>query len=163
MDVITYPCWDRHIVSCYHRFNQILLTRSSWVTWYKKQTRFPLDSCMFSYQMWHVTLVVIIRPTMRIPHPFTHYNDVIMSAMASQITGVSIAYSAVCSGADQRKHQSSTSLAFVRGIHRWPVNSPYKMPVTRKRFPFDDVIMFKWGPMCQEQHTSLVKSCGKIF
>ena len=44
-------------------------------------------------------------------------------------------------GADQRKHQSSTSLAFARGIHRWPVNSPHKRPVTRKMFPFDDVIM----------------------
>ena len=45
------------------------------------------------------------------------------------------------SAADQRKHQSSASLAFVRGIHRWPVNSPHKWPVTRKMFPFDDVIM----------------------
>ena len=44
-------------------------------------------------------------------------------------------------GADQRKHQSSASLAFVRGTHRRPVNSPHKMPVTRKIFPFDDVIM----------------------
>ena len=44
-------------------------------------------------------------------------------------------------GADQRKHQSSASLAFVRGIHRRPVNSPHKGPVTRKVFPFDDVIM----------------------
>ena len=50
--------------------------------------------------------------------------------------------STVCSGADQRKHQSSASLAFVRGIHRWPVNSPHKGPVTRKMFPFDDVIMW---------------------
>ena len=41
----------------------------------------------------------------------------------------------------QRKHQSSTSLAFVWGIHRWPVNSPHKRPVARKMFPFDDVIM----------------------
>ena len=47
------------------------------------------------------------------------------------------------SGADQRKHQSSASLAFVRGIHRWPVNSPHKGPVTRKMFPFDDVIMLR--------------------
>ena len=46
-------------------------------------------------------------------------------------------------GADQRKHQSSASLAFVRGIHRWSVNSPRKGPVTRKMVPFDDVIM--WG------------------
>ena len=50
-------------------------------------------------------------------------------------------YSIVQSGADQRKHQSSASLAFVRGIHRWQVNSPHKWPVTRKMFPFDDVIM----------------------
>ena len=64
-----------------------------------------------------------------------------MSAMTSQITGVSIDFSSVGSGADQRKHQSSASLAFVRGIHRWPVNSPHKRPVTRKMFPFDDVIM----------------------
>ena len=73
----------------------------------------------------------------------THYNDVIMSAMASQITGFSIVYFTFCSGADQRKYQSSASLAFVRGSHRWPVNAPHKGPVTRKWFPFDDVIM--WG------------------
>ena len=70
-----------------------------------------------------------------------HYNDVIMSAMASQITSLSIAYSIVYSCADQRKHQSFASLAFVWGIHRWQVNSPHKRPVTRKMFPFDDVIM----------------------
>ena len=64
-----------------------------------------------------------------------------MSAMASHSTGVSIVYSTVCSGADQRKHQSSASLAFVRGLHRWPVNSPHNGPVTRKMLPFDDVIM----------------------
>ena len=75
------------------------------------------------------------------PDPVGTLNDVIMSAMAFQITGVSIVYSTVGSGADQRKHQSSASLAFVRGIHRWPVNSPHKRPVTRKMFPFDDVIM----------------------
>ena len=72
----------------------------------------------------------------------SHYNDVIMGAIASQITGLASVYSAVKLGADQRKHQSSASLAFVRGIHRRPVNSPRKGPVTRKKFPFDDVIMF---------------------
>ena len=66
-----------------------------------------------------------------------------MDAMASQITSLTIVYSLVYSGADQRKHQSSASLAFVRGIHRWPVNSPHKGPVTRKMFPFDDVIMYE--------------------
>ena len=70
-----------------------------------------------------------------------HYNDVIMSTMMSQITSLTIVYSSVYSGADQRKHQSSASLAFVLGIHRGPVNSPHKGPVTRKMFPFDDVIM----------------------
>ena len=49
--------------------------------------------------------------------------------------------SPVHSGADQRKYQSSASLAFVWGIHRWPVNSLHKWPVTRKMFPLDDVIM----------------------
>ena len=70
-----------------------------------------------------------------------HYNDAIMGAIASQITSLTSVYSIVYSGADQRKHQSSASLAFVRGIHRGPVNSPHKWPVTRKMFPFDDVIM----------------------
>ena len=65
-----------------------------------------------------------------------------MSPMASQITSLTIVYSTVYSGADQRKHQSSASLAFVRGIHRWPVNSPHKGPMTRKMFPFNDVIMW---------------------
>ena len=70
-----------------------------------------------------------------------HYSDVMMGAMASQITSVSIVFSTVYSGGDQRKHQSSASLAVVWGIHRWPVNSLHKWPVTRKIFPFDDVIM----------------------
>ena len=88
----------------------------------------------------------------------SHYNDVIMSTIASQITSLTIVYSDVYSGADQRKHQSSASLAFVKGIHRGPVNSPHKWPVTRKMFPFDDVIMFSnrsphirphiWLPRC---------------
>ena len=72
-----------------------------------------------------------------------HYGDVKMSAMASQITSLTIVCSTVYLGAVQRKHQSSAPLAFVWGIHRWPVNSTHKGPVTRKMFPFDDVIM-KW-------------------
>ena len=71
-----------------------------------------------------------------------HYNDVIMGTMASQITSLTIVYWTVCSGVDQRKHQSSALLAFVRGIHRWPVNSSHKWPVTPKMFPCDDVIIF---------------------
>ena len=116
-----------------------------------------------------------------------HYSDHMMGAMASQITSVSIIYSAVCSGADQRRHRCSASLAFVRGIDRWIPHTHrgpgpcitnviatcrknfsqwessflWKLryhwlkflrrvaktlviqgPVTRKRFPFDDVIIW---------------------
>ena len=73
-----------------------------------------------------------------------HYSDVIIDTMVSQITSLAIVYSTVYSGADQRKHQSSASLAFVRGIHQWPVNSPHKGQVTLKMFPFDDVIMMAY-------------------
>ena len=72
-----------------------------------------------------------------------HYSDIIMSDVASQITCVSIAYS----DADQWKNQGTASLAFVREIDRWSVNSPHhahKGPVTRKMFPFDDVIMIMY-------------------
>ena len=74
----------------------------------------------------------------------SHYCDVIMGAVASQITSLTIVYSTIYSDADQRKHQSSASLAFVRRIHRGPVNSLHKWPVTRKKFLFDDVIMLAW-------------------
>ena len=66
-----------------------------------------------------------------------------MSPMASQITSLTVAYSTVYSCTDDWKHLSSASLAFVWGIHRRPMNSPNKWPVTRKIFPFDDVIMIQ--------------------
>ena len=71
----------------------------------------------------------------------SHYDDVIMTLLTSQITSLPVVYSIVYSGVYQRKHQSSASLAFVREIHRGPVNFPHKWPVTRKMFPFDDVII----------------------
>ena len=77
----------------------------------------------------------------------SHYNDVIMSAKASQITSLVIVYSTIYSRRrSKKKNQSSASLAFVRGIHRWPVNSPHNGPVTRKMFPFDDIIISSWLP-----------------
>ena len=88
-----------------------------------------------------------------------HYNDVIMSATASQITSLTIVYSTFYAGADQRKHHSSASLAFVMGIHRWPVNFPHKGPVTRKMFPFDDVIM----DGCAARQAEAFKNSGKII
>ena len=82
--------------------------------------------------MYNLTVSLISKSTLRY---------VTMGGMASQITSLTIVSSTVYSGANQRAHQSPASLAFVRGIHRGPVNSPHKWPVTRKLFPFDDVIM----------------------
>ena len=87
-----------------------------------------------------------------------------MDTVASQITSLTIVYSTVYSDTDQRKHQSSTPLAFVRGIHREPVDSPHKRPVTRQMFPFDDVIMYRpwprfgWRTFIVEQLTTLEMS-----
>ena len=100
-----------------------------------------------------------------------HYIDLIVAAMASQITSLTIVRSTVYSGADQRKRQSSASLAFVRGIHRGPVNSPHKGPVKRKIFPFDDVIMvsfphpqetpIKMAPMAPKFQLFYFPICGR--
>ena len=92
-------------------------------------------------QMSAILLIKTYATSLSIYKLILHYNDVIMSAITSQITSVTIVYSNVYSDADQRKHQGSASLVFVRGIHRGPVNSPHKGPVTRKMFPFNDVIM----------------------
>ena len=73
-----------------------------------------------------------------------HYSDVIVIAMASQITSLTSVYSTVYWGTDQRKYQSSESLVFGRGTHRWLVNSEHKWPVTRKMFQFNDVIVLTY-------------------
>ena len=73
-----------------------------------------------------------------------HYSDVIIGAMATQITSLTIVYPTVYSDTDQRKHQSSAWLDFAWEIHRWPVISPHKGPVTRKMLPFGDVTWDKY-------------------
>ena len=89
-----------------------------------------------------------------------HYDDVTMSKMASEITSVSIVYWNICSNVDQRKRQSSASLAFGGAIHRWPGNYSHKGPVTRKIFPFDDVLMrFRQGPVVPLIGTILLLTC----
>ena len=70
-----------------------------------------------------------------------HYNDVIMGVVASQITGVPVVCTVIGSGTNQRKYQTSASLALVKGIHCWPMNSMHKGPVTQKMLPFDEFIM----------------------
>ena len=87
----------------------------------------------------------------------SHYSDAIMRAMGSQVTGLANVCSTVYSGADQRKHQSSASLAFFRWNHRWPLSSPHKGPITRKIFRFDVVIMSEnlvTPPLCQVAHAT---------
>ena len=96
----------------------------------------------FESSLWrHCNVATYVCITASEVNPKDHYDDVIMTTMASQITSLTIVYSTVYSGAYQRKHQSSASLAFARGIHRRPANSPHKWPITRKMFPCDGVIM----------------------
>ena len=92
----------------------------------------------------------------------TYYNDVIMSAMASQITGVSIVYSTVCASAGHRNYQCSASLAFVSGIHRSPVDSTHKGSVKRKIFPFHDVIMKLPTLIFDSSHSMLCRACWAV-
>ena len=77
--------------------------------------------------------------------------------MASQITSLTIAYSTVYWGVDQRKHQNSASQAFVRGIHR------HKWPVTRKVFPLDDVIMYYDNWFINDRITFVIKNVFKTL
>ena len=97
-----------------------------------------------------------------------------MSTMASRITSLTIVYSTAYSGAVQRNHQSSASLAFVSGIHRWSVNSSHKGSVTQKMFPFDDVIMSMYDSIALVVHEEfhlptlsryreIISTCSKIF
>ena len=90
-----------------------------------------LDGCIFCSVQLIPTHVIMAFNDKAFPY---HYNDVIMGVMAFQITNITIVYSTAYSDDDQRKYQSSASRAFVRGIHRWPVSSPHKGPVTRKCF-----------------------------
>ena len=144
----------------------ILLVNNKWLVYDMelKNTDIGLNADDNSIMIFHF----VISCTTSCTSCFLHYSDVIMSKM-SQITSLTIVHSTAYPSADQRKHQSSASLAFVRGIHQWPVNSPHKWPVMRKMFPFDDVIMLmmyvryfrwlifgpkynKWGPFDNTVH-----------
>ena len=92
----------------------------------------PICCWSLAYSVHTESTPCLIRPW----YQALHYNDVINRAKVSQITGVSIICSTICLVGDQRKHQSSASLGFVRGIHGSPVDSPHKGPVTRKMFSF---------------------------
>ena len=96
-----------------------------------------------------------------------HYSDVIISTIACQITSRTIVYSTVYWGADQRKHQSCASLDFVRGIRRWPVNSPHKKPVTQVDITHILVDYPHWIPTVEHgsyfELIMMTSSNGNIF
>ena len=112
--------------------------------WWRHHEGTRIDNNVFVHQSRHRECLKSRKPVkFAVSYMFSnqHYSDVIMTAMVSQIIDVTIIYSNICSGANQRKHQSSASLAFVSGNHRWMVISPLKGPVMWKMFPFDAVIM----------------------
>ena len=107
----------------------MVMNRSPWITY--GMTR-PASNFGFAGNSFKGIILLCISwvITSSLSHKMhCHYNDVIMGTIASQITSITIVYSTVYSDADQRKYQSSASLAFVRGIHRGPVNSMHKCPV----------------------------------
>ena len=124
----TYKRWVIYGVSpasILEKYDHVIITKHClcWRGWQQAISFFDMNRFMFTQ-----------------PSHF-HYTDIIMSTIVSQITSLMIVYSTVYSGTDKRQHQSSMSLAFVREIHQWQVNSLPKWPVTRKMFPFDDIIM----------------------
>ena len=106
-------CWKFYIFSTQYAVNVILWT---WID--EKLVCHPIPN---KWNSWSFYSVLVLHGLI------CHYSDVIMNA--------------ICSSADLREHQSSASLAFVRGIHWWPVASPHKGPMMGKLFPFDDIIM----------------------
>ena len=134
---------NKHDLICiiwFRIISQIVLTISTYYRWLYGYAN--LINVMVSEGCpGHVVCTIIGKVSRVTGHWHHYYNNIIMGVIASQITSLTIVYSTAYSDADQRKHQSSASLVFVRGIHRGTVNSPHKWPVTRKSFPFDDVIM----------------------
>ena len=138
-------------------FDELLCLRSSCDGW----VLVNMDViCMVMGEIWGIWMTGWNSPVLTIFHKILrytpssspigarHYNDVIMGTVVSQNTSLAIVYSTVYSGAAQRKHESSASLAIVREFTRDQWIPPQKWPVTWKMFPFDDVIM-KWGVFCE--------------
>ena len=115
-----------------NNFKQLLVIAAEQTTRGNSHVSLPvLNTGLSSISNWSLPVIITLASLLILS---IHYSGVIMGVMASQITSVSIVYSTVCSGTYQRKHQSSASLAFVRGIHRWPVNSPHKGQLRGKCF-----------------------------
>ena len=121
---------------------KIKMTHASW-TWHQSITWWQELSTMHYEEFWRNQPAVHILPVGNsiIPSVALQYNGVIISALASQITASRLFTQPFIQAQIKEYIKSSASVAFVRGIHRWPVNSPHKGPVTRNMFPFDGVIM----------------------
>ena len=145
--LIVQQIWDFANDMLFNIFMVFQISRLGW--WYLN-----VAIAIFTVFVWEFKFIAYFRIWNKIAKDFvlihdfihhrqgkTHYNDVIMSAMASQITSLMIVFSTIYSVPDQRKHQSSASLAIVRGTHRLSMNSPHTGPVTPKMFPLDDVTM----------------------
>ena len=155
--VMGYPLNNTFIsVECRLRWHRSILKWFKELNTYFCKIKIPLEAKLsseslvsptpLSYRPSRLPWVPVRNPLkFRLRSHHAHYSGVIKGTISSQITSLTIVYSIVYSDADQRKHLSSAPLAFVLEIHRGPVNSPHKWPVTRKMFPFDDVIMRDTG------------------
>ena len=152
--------WTHHYLC--HKSNTLGLIRLSLpiqlIISLGNTAQFGID-IVHPWRYFALTLLVPVPFVYKIRGPFHHYNDVIMSAMASQITSLTI----VCSTVYSRRKSK------VRGIHRWPVNSPHKGPVARKMFAFGDVITRKdliteylLSRWYETSHTNNLVNLGKI-
>ena len=77
----------------------------------------PLPEPMLTYHPWYPMTITTQQSITKISLKL-HYIDVIITTMGSQVTSLTVVYSTVYPDANQRKHQSSASLAYVWGIHR---------------------------------------------
>ena len=154
-EVYAYTYWFVHPFAIYAFLTLLTCTGSGFYIWW---------SC----DHYQNTSSLVHQHTFIATQTYMHYNGNIMSAMMYQITSLMIVYSSVYSGTDQRKHQNSASLVFVRGIHRWPVSSPHIGPVTRKMVPLDDVIVdvftqIHHNPYCHMKYVSVKSPLARIW
>ena len=125
---------DKYIVSKWHKYKH-KSSFSSFIRWTVYKLNFGMMNSNTGFVQGGVHICVKFWKTYSCninACEIAYYSDVTMSAMVT--TGVAVVCSTVCSGADQRKHQSSAPIAFVKGTQRWPMDSLYKEPVTRNNF-----------------------------
>ena len=123
----------------------------------------PVWSLLFVYALTTHGYFVIEMHNFNLWSVFFHYNGVIMSEIASQITSLAIVYSTVYSRHRSKETSKRRVTGLLRGIHRWPVNSPHKGPIMRKMFPFDDVIIW-WcsgRPLYPQDLWTILRICQK--